>query len=573
MLLLLLVAIVSVGSPLSHFPPLHSQVIYQINHAVVDVPDTHDNTHQLYAIGVRSSFSHRRSKKVWRGNNKEPLIAHCASFASNTTTFPPPSPPHHSSPRYPPSLPHLLPHSMPPHFQQFNTSFISCHDVWDNSIEAQYNEPIQIMRSAGWPCKDEHVHDTDSLTRRHILEGFILLPSEEVAVAVRTSFLSCRLCSFAPDECLSLFVSNNIISQRIQLITSGASHDVILNASKHYVDTNMARPSLQAQAQKSAAAGSSKLHKILTFLETNEWMTTMGLIGMKQILIPAVDGVMKPVVNVVAQQVGPELSAPLTEDMSHGLNEELPGDVAAMLEQTLTANLTNLLTDSLTMRLADSLTTSLTDELGKYLDGTITDAAQPRLHTALHNILSETVPKRLNRDIPTLLIRSLKIGLVQTLTRSVTHSLVPSLALSLTHNKRQDYFCYVCFHYHLYCRLCHYSPQSAYYLQYYSGYYSDYFSTFYADYYTQALINIDTLEHPLSHWKGKSGPGGAEKGNSFALSTEKEKALKLVKDARDRQMSQHTSLMPEMLKVKNGETLGRLQSPLMKNDVNHKGNS
>ena len=176
------------------------------------------------------------------------------------------------------------------------------------------------------------------------------------------------------------------------------------------------------------------------------------------------------------------------------------------------------------------------------------------------------VPRRLNRDVPTLLIRSLKIGLVQTLTRSVTHSLVPSLALSLTHNKHQDYFCYVCFHYHLYCRLCHYSPQSSYYLQYYSGYYSDYFATFYADYYTQALINIDTLEHPLSHWKGKSGEGGAEKGRGFALSTEKEKVLKSVETNADLKMNQHTSLQDTALKNKNGEPLGRKQTAGINNN-------
>jgi hypothetical protein len=151
-------------------------------------------------------------------------------------------------------------------------------------------------------------------------------------------------------------------------------------------------------------------------------------------------------------------------------------------------------------------------------------------------------------------------------TRTVTHSLVPSLALSLTHNKHQDYFCYVCFHYHLYCRVCHYSPQSSYYLQYYSGYYSDYFATFYADYYTQALINVDTIEHPLSHWKGKSGPGGAEKGNGYALSKEKGDSIKKKADAKKAgelkgSQPQHTSLNDEMLKVGNGEPLGRKQSP------------
>ena len=551
------------AATLPTLPTLTSNIVYKINHAIIDVPNVVDTTHHFYSIGIRSSFPHRLSKTKWKGDKWQPIVI-CTPLPS----FPlsPPSPPSSFS----------LP--------SFNTTFLSCSDVWNNKIKANYNDPIQFMRAAGFPCKDETIHDTDGLTRRHILEGYVMLPNEQAMIGVTSSFITCHLCNnnldnnnldnnnLDLDRCLLLNVPTTIRSQQVQLVTSGASRASILNASQQHMNSNTETSGSTASPPPAPAPPPpSSLHKILTFLETNEWMATTGMPGMKQILAPAIDGVMKPVVNTVAQQVGPELSAPLTEDMAHGLNEELPGDVAAMLEQTLTANLTNILTDSITMRLSDSLTTSLTNELGTYLDTSITDAAQPRLHTAIHNILSETVPRRLNRDIPTLLIRSLKIGLVQTLTRSVTHSLVPSLALSLTHNKRQDYFCYLCFQFHLYCRLCHYSPQSAYYLQYYSGYYSDYFSTFYADYYTQALVNIDTLEHPLSHWKGKSGPGGAEKGNGYQLSTEKGKMLKEVENARDRKMPQHTSLNTKMLQSKNGESLGREQKAIRKGDVNHKG--
>ena len=567
--------------------------MYKINHAIVDVPFKVDRTVQSFAIGVRSSFSHRRSKYEWMGET--PPIVVCSPISNAAAANP---------------------------LDSFQALFLSCSDVWDNTISTKYDDPMQYMRSAGWPCKDEHSHDvTNSWTRRHVLEGYVILPDtagEQAAMAIQSKFMECHLRSTRVEKTISedlndnlndnlnndlnndlnnndlnpnnnnpnnndsnnddlnLDLSDNLLLQQIQLITSGASREIILNASHDYVTSKMADLKLIERARERTHAPMSAMKKIFTFMETDEWMTAAPP-GTKQILGPVVDGVMKPVVNVVAQQVGPELSAPLTEDMAHGLNEELPGDVAAMLEQTLTANLTNLLTDSITMRLADSLTTSLTDELGTYLDTSITDAAQPRLHTALHNILSETIPKRLNRDVPTLLIRSLKIGLVQTLTRTVTHSLVPSLALSLTHNKHQDYFCYVCFHYHLYCRLCHYSPQSTYYLQYYSGYYSDYFATFYADYYTQALINIDTLEHPLSHWKGQATDhwekedNGAEKGKGYAITTEKGKILEKRENSRDRKMPQHTSLNENMLKVKNGEMLGRKQNEISPGEMNHKG--
>ncbi len=69
-------------------------------------------------------------------------------------------------------------------------------------------------------------------------------------------------------------------------------------------------------------------------------------------------------------------------------------------------------------------------------------------------------------------------------------------------------------------------------------------SNFYSDYYTQALQNIDTLEHPFSHWKGKSGPGGAEKGKGYALSAEMSDSFDKIKDASDIKAEQHPGLKP-----------------------------
>lgn len=520
-----------------------SNIIYRINHAAIDIPNRQDHTDVLYSIGVRSYFKHSRLKREWLGEERETPVGVCVptiNRPSNTTLRP------------------------------FNATFLSCTQVWNNTILANYDEPIQYMRSAGWPCKDEHIHDVDGWTRRHIVEGYIMLPDEATAIAVKSCLFTCHMLAPTKNQNdLPIVIQNNIIMQQIHLITSGASRKDILDSSSDYVAKKMETFNNKYSPHSSKKLASSKhytnqITNSMTFLESNEWMKSLP--GMQQILEPAVEGIISPVANVVASELGKQVSQDLTTDLNNGLRGQLTGDVAAMLEQTLSANLTNILTDSITSKLSDSLTTSITEELGTYLDKSITDAAQPRLHTALHNILSESIPKRLNRDIPTLLIRSLKIGLVQTVTRTVTHSLVPSLALSLTHNKHQDYFCYVCFHYHLYCRVCHYSPQSSYYLQYYSGYYSDYFATFYADYYTQALINVDTIEHPLSHWKGKSGPGGAEKGNGYALSKEKGDSIKKKADAKKAgelkgSQPQHTSLNDEMLKVGNGEPLGRKQSP------------
>ena len=87
-------------------------------------------------------------------------------------------------------------------------------------------------------------------------------------------------------------------------------------------------------------------------------------------------------------------------------------------------------------------------------------------------------------------------------------------------------------------------------------------SNFYSAYYTQALENADALEHPFSHWKGKSGPGGAEKGKGYALSEPKTKLLAEVEDAGDVKADQHPALK------KGGAAVGMAQT---KERLNHKG--
>ena len=129
-----------------------------------------------------------------------------------------------------------------------------------------------------------------------------------------------------------------------------------------------------------------------------------------------------------------------------------------------------------------------------YLANGVVRNAEPVLHNAIHNILSESIPNAINQDIPTLVSRSLNIALAELLTRSVTHALVPTLSLALSHNNDQDYFCSACYYHHTHCNKCHYSPQMTYYNNYYSSYYSDFYSTYYGDYYTKGAQEVDGIE-------------------------------------------------------------------------------
>ena len=65
--------------------------------------------------------------------------------------------------------------------------------------------------------------------------------------------------------------------------------------------------------------------RFLSLLELSHGELMSMLPGMKEILNPVVDGVMQPVVNVVANQLGPDLNEPLCEDMVHGINESFRG--------------------------------------------------------------------------------------------------------------------------------------------------------------------------------------------------------------------------------------------------------
>ena len=347
--------------------------------------------------------------------------------------------------------------------------FYSCWDIHsgERADSGTVEHPTDLLRGVGWPCSDRFVH-TRKRTR-HFLDGFLLLPNASIASSLLSGQLRCYGSNVDIDSQVysaHVYTSLANLTQIKQSLSGNTCVDINDNHNKN--------PNTTSASPHHPRSHHANPIPALSLLELSHAEIMSMLPGMKEILNPVVDGVMQPVVNVVANQLGPDLNAPLCEDMAHGINEELPGDVAAMLEQTLTANLTNMLTDSVTMLLSDSLTESLTKALGPYLDESITEAAQPRLHTAMHNILSHTVPNRLNRDVPALLIRSLKIGLTQTLTRSVTHSVVPALATALAHTNKQDIFCYMCYTYHVHCRLCHYSPQASYYNQYYSGYYSDY---------------------------------------------------------------------------------------------------
>jgi hypothetical protein len=191
------------------------------------------------------------------------------------------------------------------------------------------------------------------------------------------------------------------------------------------------------------------------------------------------------------------------EEMVHTLNEQLPATlgaevphiVAEMLEHALTYNLTNILTDSVTAAVEPRVSSSVFEGVSGPIEFAIYHHTTNRVPHAVSKTVIPTLAERTNRALPRFLERALACRLVFTLTRSISHAVVPTLSKSLTHNKDQDYYCYLCYNHKRHCQLCHNSPQNSYYNNYYGAYYTDYYSKYYSEYYGESCTK-KKLEWP-----------------------------------------------------------------------------
>ena len=191
------------------------------------------------------------------------------------------------------------------------------------------------------------------------------------------------------------------------------------------------------------------------------------------------------------------------EEMGHQMNElvpeargaEVPHMVAEMLQHALTYNLTNIITDSVTAAVVPRISSAVFEGVAETIQLTIYHETTNRVPVAVSKTLVPTLTERLNRALPRFLERALACRLVWTLTRSISHAVVPVLSKSLTHDKHQEYYCYLCYHHQVHCRLCHNSPQTSYYNNYYGAYYTDYYSKYYSVYYTESCSKKE-LEWP-----------------------------------------------------------------------------
>ena len=215
---------------------------------------------------------------------------------------------------------------------------------------------------------------------------------------------------------------------------------------------------------------------------------------LEKMLPPMVKNLFEWIMQMFDQKEPHDMAQQLDEDSINHVSNDFPYDEAEMLAEKVTTAASTTVAEALTTGVTEDVVMGVKAIIPVYLANGVVRNAEPVLHNAIHNILSESIPNAINQDIPTLVSRSLNIALAELLTRSVTHALVPTLSLALSHNNDQDYFCSACYYHHTHCNKCHYSPQMTYYNNYYSSYYSDFYSTYYGDYYTKGAQEVDGIE-------------------------------------------------------------------------------
>jgi hypothetical protein len=236
-----------------------------------------------------------------------------------------------------------------------------------------------------------------------------------------------------------------------------------------------------------------------SFIEENMKMTEFPIPFVDTILEFIMKLLLPAIINPFTEYYEDEIGGRVSEEVGHKIVGQVPVDVVKLLTPPLTYNVSNLLTDALTASVSKSLITSLTMEFGAPISKEISSNLMTSLYNELNVFLDTAIDQKIVNVLPYLMSRSLPITLTKRITRSLTHALVPTLSRSLSSTSKsshQRYWCDLCYRKALHCNYCHDSPQSQYYTNFYSNYYSDYYVEYYEPYYTQALTDLDKVQHP-----------------------------------------------------------------------------
>lgn len=188
-----------------------------------------------------------------------------------------------------------------------------------------------------------------------------------------------------------------------------------------------ADPAIRAVADAAASAGSP----LDLFLELQANAHARVIPFLKIILTPVINGVMKPVLKVAINMMAPALGENVQENIQARTVTQVPADVAKTVSNNGGPALGKSLADMLSGTLSKSLAASLTLRLGPRLRDSVTDAAVPRIATAVSRDVTATVIDRLTPKLVAGTAGLISRSLTAILSRSLPHALSSVLSASL----------------------------------------------------------------------------------------------------------------------------------------------
>jgi hypothetical protein len=163
----------------------------------------------------------------------------------------------------------------------------------------------------------------------------------------------------------------------------------------------------------------------------------------------------------------------------------------------LVARVSKILGDSAASGLAAGLQASLPENMVKVTNNTVSRVTARKL--------LKTLTISLTDSLTAILLLAISRPLVHHMTRMIAHALTPAImypatsiiARALTHNPREDYYCWYCATtgkhesapgisgVPLYCEYCQRSQEYMYNIDYYAQYFARHYTAYYAEFYSQ----------------------------------------------------------------------------------------
>ena len=223
-------------------------------------------------------------------------------------------------------------------------------------------------------------------------------------------------------------------------------------------------------------------------------------VGISGILRGIESAVVKPLADLMADTV----SATIGDPVNSNVLPAIASKVSDILGDTIGPAMVNPIVADLVPALTETVTDYMTNDMQAEMQRLVTPDVVPQITNRVTTEISDEVTRRVaNRFEPMgsqhLANRiSHDFGILGT--NMLSAILTSALTQAFSHSPMQDYYCYYCSEFKMYCSYCQVAPTRLYYSVYYANYYSTYYSHYFTSYFSEP-------GHPT--WIGDKYPSGA----------------------------------------------------------------